>query len=222
VTVPAAAASRIGIVSDRRRLAAAAGRDLADAPALLVAQLEVAAEAGVAFYQLREPDLDVTTLLALARRLVAAAAGRTRVIVNDRADVAALAGAGVHLKHHSIDAGRLRPWLPTTTWISQAVHTIDDVHAAGPVDALVAGTAAPSVSKAAGTPTLGPAGLAALVGASAVPTFAIGGLTPPDWRWVAASGAYGIAAIGAFLPRRGEDPGAATARAIAAFAAEID
>jgi len=222
VTVSAAAASRIGIVSDRRRLAAAAGRELAAAPALLVAQLEVAADARVAFYQLREPDLDVTTLLALARRLVVAAAGRTRVVVNDRADVAALAGAGVHLKHHSIDAARLRPWMPTSTWMSRAVHTLDDVHAAGPVDAMVAGTAAPSLSKAAGTPTLGPAGLAALVAASDVPVFAIGGLTPSDWRWVAASGAYGIAAIGAFLPRRGEDPAAATARAVAAFAAEID
>jgi thiamine-phosphate pyrophosphorylase len=222
VSVPAAAASRIGIVSDRRRLAAAAGRELADAPALLVAQLEAAADARVGFYQLREPDLDGATLLALARRLVAVAGGRTRVVVNDRADVAALAGAGLHLKHRSIDAARLRPWMPRATWMSRAVHTRDDVLAAGPVDAVIAGTAAPSASKMAGAPTLGAAGLAAIVAASDVPVFAIGGLTPSDWRWVAASGAFGIAAIGAFLPRRGDDLAAATARAIAGFAAEID
>jgi len=222
VSVPATAASRIGIVSHRRRLAAAAGRDLADAPALLLAQLEAAAAARVAFYQLREPDLDAATLLVLARRLVAAAGGRTRVVINDRADVAALAAADLHLRHHSIDAARVRPWMPHATWISRAVHTIDDVRAAGAVDALVAGTAAPSLSKAAGAPTLGPVGLAALAGASTVPVFAIGGLTPPDWPWIAASGAFGIAAIGAFLPRPGEDPAVATARAIVAFATEID
>lgn len=213
---------RLGIVSDRRRLAAAAGRALEDAAALLVAQVEAAADAQAAFYQLREPDLEAAALLALTRRLVGVAAGRTRVVVNDRADVAAAAGAGLHMKHTSLSAAAVRTWMPGTTWMSRAVHTVDDARAAGPVDALIAGTAAPTRSKPASAPTLGLAGLTALTAATPVPVFAIGGLGPVDWRWVADSGAYGIAAIGAFLPRPGEDPGDAVARTLAAFVRAID
>lgn len=218
-------AARLGIVSDRRRLAAAVGRPLEQAAALLIAQVEAAAVARVAFFQLREPDLGGAALATLVRQLVAVASGRVRLVVNDRADVAAVAAADLHLKHASIDAARLRAWMPPGTWMSRAVHTTDDVAAAGPVNALIAGTAAPSHSKPAGSPTLGPGGLAALAAVAAqsgVPVFAIGGLGPADWPWVSESGAFGVAAIGAFLPRRGEDPGAAVERAVTAFAAAID
>ncbi len=222
MTPPLSPATRLGIVSDRRRLAAAAGRPLDQAAELLIAQVEGAAEAGVGFFQLREPDLSGAALLGLSRRLVAAAAGRLHLVVNDRADVAAAARAGLHLKQTSLDAALLRGWLPDATWMSRAVHTPHDVDQAGPVDAVLAGTAAPSASKPAGSPTLGPAGLAALVARSAVPVFAIGGLGPADWPWVAASGAFGVAAIGAFLPQRGEDPARAVTRTVAAFLVEID
>lgn len=215
-------ASRLGLVTDRRRLCAAAGRPLADAPALLRAQLDAAAEAGLGFFQLREPDLEGAALLSLTRQFVAAARGRTRVMVNDRADVAVMAGAGIHLKHASIDAASLRRWMPPGTWITRAVHGVADVAAAGPVDALIGGTASASASKRPGSPTLGPAGLRALVAASATPVFAIGGLRPGDWDWLAEAGVFGCAAIGAFLPGPGDDPGAAVARAVRAFVSEID
>jgi len=215
-------ASRLGIVSDRRRLAAAAGRPLADAPALLATQVSAAADTGVGFFQLREPDLDGGALLTLTRTLVSAADGRTRIVVNDRADVAAACGAALHLRHTSIAAAHLRRWLPPSTWITRSVHTIDDVLAAGPVDALVAGTAARSASKAPGSPTLGQAGLAALVEASAVPVYAIGGLGPAEWPWVAASGAAGMAGIGLFLPRPGEDVATAVHRAVESCITVID
>lgn len=222
MTPPVPPASRLGIVSDRRRLVAATGRPLDDATALLVAQVEAAAAAGAGFFQLREPDLDARALDALTRRLVEAAVGRTRLVVNDRADVAALAAAGLHLKHTSLSAASVQAWLPPATWLSRAVHSADDARTAGPVDAIVAGTVAATQSKPAGVPTLGAAGLTAIVAVSRVPVFAIGGLGPADWRWVASAGAWGVAGIGAFLPRLGEDPGEAVARALAAFIREID
>ncbi len=214
MTTRVPAASRLGIVSDRRRLAAAAGRPLHNAPALLAAQVAAAAACGVGFFQLREPDLGGAALLDLTVHLLAVAGGRTRIVVNDRADVAAAAGAAVHLRHASMPAAAVRPWVPPGTWMTRAVHAVPDVRAAGPVDALIAGTAAATVSKPAGSHTLGPDGLAAIVAASPVPVFAIGGLGPAQWRWVAASGAFGMAAIGLFLPRPGEDPGAAVRRAV--------
>ncbi len=207
-------AARLGLVSDRRRLAAAAGRPPQHGAALLAEQVEAAAACGLAFIQIREPDLGGAALLALTRQLVAIAGGRTRLVVNDRADVAAVAGAALHLRHHSMSASVVRPWLPPGTWLSRAVHAVADVAAAGPVDVLIAGTAAPSASKPAGSPTLGPAGLAAVVAESPVPVFAIGGLGPAEWSWVAASGAFGMAAIGLFLPRPGESVGAAVRRAV--------
>lgn len=217
------AAGRLGLVTDRHRLAAALNHPLADATNLLIAQAEGAAALGLAFVQVREPDLETRTLWRLLSRLVDVAAGRTRILVNDRADVAVAAGAGVHLKHTSIDALALRAWLPAGTFVSRAVHAVDDVTQAGPVDALVAGTAAATSSKPAATPTLGPAGLAALVAAAAsCPVFAIGGLDADDWHWVRRSGAFGVAAIGAFLPQQGESPDAAVVRAVSAFDAVID
>lgn len=214
MTTRVAPASRLGIVSDRRRLAAAAGCPLEGAAALLEAQVDAAAACGIGFFQVREPDLGGAALLSLTRTLVARAAGRTRIVVNDRADVAAAAGAALHLRHGSLPAGVARAWLPSGTWLSRAVHTVADVAAAGPVDALIAGTAAPSLSKPAGSPTLGPEGLAALVAAARVPVFAIGGLGPGAWPWVSATGAFGMAAIGLFLPRPGETVGAAVRRAV--------
>ncbi|MCC6987591.1 MAG: thiamine phosphate synthase [Acidobacteria bacterium] len=214
MTSPVPPASRLGIVSDRRRLAAAAGRPLQEGPALLAEQVAAAAACGLAFFQVREPDLSGAALLTLTQALVATAGGRTRVVVNDRADVAVAGGAALHLRHHSIPAAAVRAWGPPGLWITRAVHAAADVRAAGPVDALIAGTAAPSASKPAGSPTLGPAGLAALVAESRVPVFAIGGLGPAEWPWVAASGAFGMAAIGLFLPRPGESVGAAVRRAV--------
>ena len=59
-----------------------------------VACVTWAARAGVQLVQVRERDLDGGPLTALVRRCVAAVRGtRTRVLVNDRLDVALAAGA---------------------------------------------------------------------------------------------------------------------------------
>lgn len=207
----------LGIVSDRRRLCAALELPLHDAATALIAQVRAAAAAHLAFYQLREPDLETSTLLALARQLVAAAAGGVRVFVNDRVDVAVAAGADVHLKGESLPSVRVRPWLPAGTSMSRAVHGVDEVTAAEPVDFVIAGTVSPTVSKAADTALLGLEGLAAIVAVCPVPVFAIGGITPSAWTAIAPTGAAGCAAIGAFLPARGESAESAVERAAAAF-----
>jgi thiamine-phosphate pyrophosphorylase len=209
-------------VSDRARLCAAAGRPAAEARDLVVAQAAAAAEAGIAAFQLREPDLDARTLLALAERLARVAGGRMRVLVNERADVAAAAGLGVHLKSVSMPAARLRTWLPPGTWIMRSVHDRADLEAAGPVEAVLAGTVLESASKPPGSPRLGWAGLTALAAVSTVPVVGIGGLGPADWPALRACGAVGLAAIGAFLPRRGESVGDAVARVVAELAAVVD
>lgn len=207
---------RVGLVSSRHRLCAALRRPLGDGAILLAEQVEAAAACGVEFFQVREPDLTAAELLALVRGLRRAARGRMRIVVNDRADVAAAAGVDLHLKSGSLPTGRVRAWLPAGTWVSRALHDVAEVTAAGDAaDALVAGTVRDTESKAAGTPRLGLAGLARIVAASRRPVFAIGGMTAAEWPQVAAAGAAGIAAIGWMLPRAGEQAGEAIARAMA-------
>lgn len=202
------------VVSDRRRLARAAGGDECLGPDLLVRQAAAAAEAGAHYFQLRERDLDAAVLVALATRIRDVVAGRLVVLVNDRADVAAAARVGVHLTAGSLPAGRLRGWMPPSAPITRAVHTPAEAAASGPVDLVIAGTLASSASKAPGHPVLGADGLSAIALASAAPVLAIGGLLASDWPWLSAAGAVGWAAIGAFLPRPGESVEAAAARGV--------
>ncbi len=223
--VPAAETShprprpRVGIVSSRHRLCAAARHPLDEATSLLAEQVEAAGDSGVEFFQVREPDLSVAALEALVRTLQRAAGGRVRIVVNDRADVAAAAGADLHLKSGSMPLARLQTWLPSGIWVSRAVHDSSEVTSAmaagAPVDALLAGTVRDTESKAAGAPRLGMAGLARIVAVSARPVFAIGGMTAADWPQAAAAGAAGLAAIGWMLPRSGEGAGDAVRRAMA-------
>ena len=213
---------RVGIVSSRHRLCAALQRPLDEASAWLSEQVEAAAVSGVEFFQVREADLGGAALLTLVRALTAVSRGRVRVVVNDRADVAAAAGAGLHLRVASMPVDRLRPWLPPATWISCAAHDEAEVSGAGEVNAVLAGTVHDTASKSTGTRTLGMAGLARVVAASARPVFAIGGMAATDWPAIAAAGAVGIAAIGWVLPRAGEGAGDGVVRAMEELRAVID
>ena len=217
---------RLWLVTDRRRLDPDA-RTTAASLASLEAWLDDAIDAGVDLIQLREADLDAGTSVALARRIVARAAGTpTRVVVNDRMDVAIAAGAGgAHLPGSGLPTRAARALAPDL-WVSRAVHSIDEIAAesgaAAPPDALVFGTVFPTASKGLDAPVAGLEGLAAAVRASAVPVVAIGGLTVERARSVIGAGAAGLAAIGVFLP-----PGRATgalgpARAVAELRAMIE
>jgi thiamine-phosphate pyrophosphorylase len=213
VTGPATAARPWLIaVSDRHRLCAAACRPIAEAEELLVVQALAAVAGGVAAFQVREPDLEGRALLALVVRL---AATGVRLLVNDRADVAAAAGVGLHLRASSMPTDRVRAWLGPRPWITRSVHDLAELRAAGPVDAVVAGTVRPSRSKPDGHPVIGFDGLAALVAASPVPVVDIGGLSGRDWPALQRCGAAGLAAIGAFLPRADESVAGAVQRAVA-------
>lgn len=216
------APARLCLVTDRHRLARAVGAPADEAATLLLAQGRAASAAGIGAIQLRERDLDGDALFALARAMRAALHPATTLLVNDRADVAAAIGAGVHLRESSLPTARVRSALPGVSPVWRAVHDVTGAQAAGPVEALVAGTVQASESKPAGGSWLGPEGLRAVVQATPVPVYAIGGLSGADWRWLAPLGVHGIAAIGAFLPHAGESIADAIARATAACAVDVD
>ena len=184
----------ICLVTDRRRLA---GDDLA-------AQVRDAVDLGIDLIHVRERDLEAAALAALVTRLLLITAGTpTRLVVNDRIDVALACGAdGVQLRGDSIPVAEARRLAPAGFLIGRSVHGVDQAIAAANADYLVAGTVFRSSSKAAGTPLLGVDGLRLIVRAVDRPVLAIGGITAERIDAVADAGAAGFAAIGLFLPAR--------------------
>jgi len=191
------------LITDRRRLTASTAWP--EQRRCLRLQIRQAVEAGLDVVQLRERDLDAASLLVLAEDAVAEAAGsRTRIVLNDRFDVALAAGAhGVHLRGDSIAPAVVRRLVPQGFLIGRSVHGPEEAAAAvAGVDYLIAGTVWPTASKRPGHALLGVAGLEAVVRAAAVPVLAIGGVTLDRVGAVAATRAAGFAAIGLFIADR--------------------
>jgi thiamine-phosphate diphosphorylase len=196
----------ICLVSDRRRLVPA------DAPPdasrrCLVAQARHACSAGVDLIQIRERDLATAELARLVGDLLAVTRGTpTRIVVNDRLDVALACGAhGVHLRADSIPVEAARRLTPAAFLIGRSVHGVDEAIRAAGADYLIAGTVFTTASKPEGQPLLGTDGLRSIVNASTVPVLAIGGITEDRIDEIAAAGAMGLAAIGLFIAPRTAD-----------------
>jgi len=190
------------LVTDRRRLTPGAAS--ATQIERLIVQTRAAAQAGVDLIQIRERDLHTRGLLALVDRLMSISAGTTsKVLVNDRLDVALAAGAaGVHLRGDSFAASRARELGGSSIVIGRSVHSVlEAVETAreGSLDYVILGTAFPTNSKPLLKEPIGPGELARAAAAVAVPVLAIGGVALHNIEMVARAGA-GAASIGLFIP----------------------
>jgi thiamine-phosphate pyrophosphorylase len=170
----------------------------------LLAQARHAVDAGIDYLQIRERDLEAGALAELIDELVGLARGSsTRILVNDRFDVAIACGAaGVHLRGDSVPAAAIRRTAPPPFVVGVSVHSLDEAVAAAPsVDYIVAGTVWPTPSKAqdASARLLGVDGLARIAAAVHVPVLAIGGVTLERLPDAARAGAAGAAAIGLLM-----------------------
>ena len=161
------------------------------------------ARAGADLVQIREPRLDDRALLDLVRQAIQAASGtRTRVLVNDREDIALAGGAaGVHLRENSMAASRVRAIVPDDFLVGRSVHSLAaarEAEADGGCDYLIFGTVFPSPSKPEGHGVAGVGALADICRAVRLPVLAIGGIIEARVADVARAGAAGIAAINLF------------------------
>jgi thiamine-phosphate diphosphorylase len=189
------------LVTDRRRLTGTDNRDTSCER--LIELTRKAVDAGIDIIQIRERDLEAAALVDLVATVVEIAKGSpTRVVVNDRLDIAVVSGAGgVHLRADSIAPRVARSIAPAGFVVGRSVH--DAAEAAGDVDGtdyLIAGTVFSTRSKPTSHPLLGAKGLTDVVRAARVPVLAIGGMTIERADQVAATGAAGLAAISLFLP----------------------
>jgi thiamine-phosphate pyrophosphorylase len=190
------------LVTDRSRLTGAV--PFPDARRCLLLQVQHAIDARLDCIQIREPDLAARDLADLTSGAVRLTRGTpTRVVVNDRLDVALACGAdGVHLRADSVAVRAARAMTPRGFMIGRSVHDEEEAAAALDADYLLAGMVWPSDSKPQGHPALGLEGFGAIARAVTIPVLAIGGVTLARIGEVAAAGGAGIAAIGLFVDRR--------------------
>ena len=188
------------LVTDRAAVDPSARTEAAELTGL-EAVLDEAIAGGIDVIQIREAGIEARTLASFVRRVVARAAGSgTRVVVNDRADVAIAVGAhGVHLKSNAPPVAAVRR-IVGAALVGRSIH--DAVGAETDLDAdyFVFGTVFPSPSKAAGTPAAGTGVLADVASRTMHPVLAIGGVTSDNASQCRAAGAAGVAAIRMFLP----------------------
>ena len=166
-----------------------------------------AVDARVTLVQLREKRLSGRVLYELAAAAAELTRGtETRILVNDRADVALAAGCdGVHLTTTSLETAVVRRAFGERVLIGVSAHSLREAEAArdGGADFALFGPVFDTPSKRAYGPPLGLDALAVAARALApFPLVAVGGVTQENAQVVLGSGARGVAAIRAFAEAR--------------------
>jgi thiamine-phosphate pyrophosphorylase len=181
--------------------------------------LQHAVQGGVPAIQLRERDLSVSELLSLAREIQAITTPHAvPLIINDRVDlVLALNLEGVHLRANSLPVTVARRLVGAHRFVGISTHSVDEVRQANEegADYAVFGPIFDTPSKRQFGPPIGLDTLAAACRQSAIPVFAIGGITSARVRDVRHAGAHGVAVIGAILAH--DDVAAATSEVLASL-----
>ena len=161
---------------------------------------------GARFLQLRAKSMSGTELLATATAVVQLARRhQARVIINDRADIARLAGAdGVHVGQEDLTPAGVRAIIGDTALVGLSTHTIEQVDRAmlEPVNYVAVGPVFGTATKATGYE---PVGLERVREAArratvrGVPLVAIGGITLENAASVLDAGAASVAIISDLL-----------------------
>jgi thiamine-phosphate pyrophosphorylase len=166
-------------------------------------QVSAAAPAGIQLVQLREKKLTARALFELTECAVKTTRGTaTRVLVNDRADIAAGAGAdGVHLTTQSLSVNAIRETFGENFLIGVSTHSLKEVREARDSGAnfAVFGPVFPSPLKEKYGPPLGLEQLSEV--ARELPQFpvlALGGVSIENAEECLRAGASGIAGISLF------------------------
>ncbi|HXU34755.1 MAG TPA: thiamine phosphate synthase [Blastocatellia bacterium] len=151
--------------------------------------------------QIRERDLAARDLYYLAKAVTERLRGSgTLVLVNDRADLAASTGAGVHLTTRSLTPEVVRAAFGPDVLIGVSTHNQQEAEAAqrGGADFIVFGPVFETQSKAEYGEPVGTAALHRVAGSSSIPVIALGGINPTNCQETLDAGAAGVAGISMF------------------------
>jgi thiamine-phosphate pyrophosphorylase len=171
--------------------------------AAILSQIAAAVAARVDVCQIREKELTTQVLVELVTAASRLTRGtNTRLLVNDRADVAAGAGAdGVHLTTRSLDAATIRQAFGDRLLIGVSTHALREARAARDqgADFIVFGPVFETESKIGFGPPAGRQKLAEVVrDLREFPVLALGGISLQNAPDCLMAGAAGIAGISIF------------------------
>lgn len=169
----------------------------------LLKLIEAAVAARISLIQIREKQLTARVLYELALSAAAITlASETLLLINDRVDIAAAAGAdGVHLTTRSLAAAAIRSAFGASVLLGVSTHSIAEGQRARDqgADFVVFGPVFETASKRTYGPPLGLETLAKITSELApFPVLALGGVTADNARECIAAGASGIAGITLF------------------------
>ena len=197
------------LITDRRLVARPGPGAPGEASALplgaspLLDAIEECLAAGLRAVQLREKDLSARDVLALAAPLREATRRHgARLVINDRLDAALAAEAdGVQRTGQSLPVATLRRLAPPPFLIGASVHSLAEATQAEAegADFVVFGPIYDTASKRAYGAPQGLEALGRVTASVRRPVIAVGGIDPRRVPEVMATGASGVAAIGAFL-----------------------
>jgi thiamine-phosphate pyrophosphorylase len=162
--------------------------------------IEKAVRTEVALIQIREKQLSAGQVFELAAKAARITKNsRTKLLVNDRADIAQAAAAdGVHLTANSLSAGIIRRKFPAKFMIGVSAHALEDVQQAK-LDSADFATFSPIFATASKLHYGAPQGIAALrevvEAVGEFPVIALGGINERNFAGTLKTGAGGIAAI---------------------------
>jgi thiamine-phosphate pyrophosphorylase len=167
------------------------------------------AAAGVRLLQYRHKGGPARELLDTSRQLLSVLPRTAAsLIVNDRPDVAALAGAaGVHLGQQDLEPEQARAIVGSKTWVGVSTHNLEQFRqaAATSADYIAVGPIFATSSKAHADPVVGPEFIRKVRHLTDKPIVAIGGITLERAQEVVSAGADSLAVISDIL--RAPEPG---------------
>lgn len=168
---------------------------------------ELCTREAVPMLQLRDKHLSDRALLALMQRLKAITKGSgTRLIINDRVDLALLGDMdGLHLGPDDLPWQTVASMLPADKLIGVSTHSIQEAQTLinqynsglfqGRPNYMSLGPVYPTPAKAKPDAALGLDALRAIVALAPIPLVAIGGIFPSQVQGILATGAKNIAMI---------------------------
>lgn len=167
------------------------------------AAAEILLDAGARVLQLRHKQFFSRKVFAEAQTIAKmCAATGAFFVINDRADMAALLGAAVHVGQDDLSPRDARKVLPEGAVIGLSTHNREQLTAGlnEPVNYFAIGPIYSTRSKANPDPVVGIEGLRQLRPLTGRPLVAIGGITRTHAQSVLAAGADSIAVISDLLP----------------------
>ncbi len=151
--------------------------------------------ARITLIQLREKLLRPRVLYELTRRAAELTRGsETRLLINDRADIALAAGAaGVHVGAADLPVVAVRRFAPSGFIIGASLGSDDELANARDADYVGVGPVSSTLTKGDAGTAIGMEGFARLAGLVSLPAVGVGGIDPLAAGRLVAAGAAGVA-----------------------------